>query len=58
MEVKEIGWEDVDWNYVYQEKKQWRDFVHNEMNLRVPLLTGYATSRISKWILFNGFTRS
>jgi hypothetical protein len=36
MDLREKGWEVVDWIRVAQDRDQWRAFVHKEMNFRVP----------------------
>jgi hypothetical protein len=36
MDLREIGWEDVDWIHLAQVKGQWRAVVNTAMNLRVP----------------------
>jgi hypothetical protein len=36
MEVREIGYKDVDWMYVAQERDQWLAVVNTVMNLWVP----------------------
>jgi hypothetical protein len=36
MDLEEIGWGDVDWNGLVQDRNKWRDFVNSVMNLRVP----------------------
>jgi hypothetical protein len=35
-DLKEIGWEDVDWIYLVQDNDQWRTVVNTVMNLEVP----------------------
>jgi hypothetical protein len=44
MEVKGIGWEGVAWNYLDQENKHWKAFVHMELNLQVPYEATLLTS--------------
>jgi hypothetical protein len=34
--LKEIGWEDMDWIHVAQDRNQWLALVNTVMNLRVP----------------------
>jgi hypothetical protein len=36
MDVKDFGWEGVDWIHLDQDRVQWRVFVNTVMNLRVP----------------------
>jgi hypothetical protein len=36
MDLKEIGYEDVDWINLAQDRDQWRALVDAEMNLRAP----------------------
>jgi hypothetical protein len=36
MDLKEIGWGDVDWIDLAQDRDQWRALVHTVMNFRVP----------------------
>jgi hypothetical protein len=36
MDLREIGWEGVDWIHLTQDRDQLRAFVNTEMNLRVP----------------------
>jgi hypothetical protein len=36
MDLKEIGWGDVDWTDLAQNKDQWRAGVNTVMNFRVP----------------------
>jgi hypothetical protein len=36
MDLKEMGWEDVDWVHLAQDRDQWRAAVNTVMNLRVP----------------------
>jgi hypothetical protein len=35
MDLREIGWEGVDWIHLAEDRGQWRDLVNTEMNLRV-----------------------
>jgi hypothetical protein len=37
MDLREIGWGDVDWIGVVQDRDKWRNFVKTAMNLRVSL---------------------
>jgi hypothetical protein len=36
MDLGEIGWDDVDWIDVAQERDQWKPLMKTLMNLRVP----------------------
>jgi hypothetical protein len=40
MDVREIGWQGVDWMHLAQDRDQWWDFVNTLMNLRVPHKAG------------------
>jgi hypothetical protein len=35
VDIGEIGWGDMDWIYVAQDRDQWRTLVNTVMNLRV-----------------------
>jgi hypothetical protein len=34
--LREIGWDGVDWIHMSQDREQWRALVSRVMNLRVP----------------------
>jgi hypothetical protein len=36
MDLREIGWDDMDWIDLAQDSDQWRALVNTVMNLRVP----------------------
>jgi hypothetical protein len=36
MDLREIGWDGMDWIYLAQDRDQWRYLVNTVMNLRVP----------------------
>jgi hypothetical protein len=36
MDLRETGWEVVDWIHMTQDRDQWRAVINREMNLRVP----------------------
>jgi hypothetical protein len=36
MDLREIGWSDMDWIDLAQDRDQWRALVNSAMNLRVP----------------------
>jgi hypothetical protein len=35
-DLREIGWDDMDWIDLVQDRDQWRALVNTAMNLRVP----------------------
>jgi hypothetical protein len=37
IDLREIGWGDMEWIDLAQDRDQWRDVVNTVMNLRVPL---------------------
>jgi hypothetical protein len=36
VELREIGWGDMEWIRLAQDREQWRDLMNKVMNLRVP----------------------
>jgi hypothetical protein len=36
IDLREIGWDDMDWIDLAQDRDQWRVLVNTVMNLRVP----------------------
>jgi hypothetical protein len=36
MDLREIGWDDMDWIDLVQDRKNWRALVNTVMNLRIP----------------------
>jgi hypothetical protein len=36
MNLREIGWDGMDWIDLFQDRNQWRALVNTVMNLRVP----------------------
>jgi hypothetical protein len=36
MDLREIGWDGVDWIELAQDRDQWRALLNNVMNLRAP----------------------
>jgi hypothetical protein len=53
MDLREVGWKDVDWIHLAQDRDQWRDLVNTVMNLRVPYKkAGYFFDKLSDNQLF------
>jgi hypothetical protein len=44
MDLGEVGWRDVDWIGLAQDRNRWRALVNSVLNLRVPLLQANATT--------------
>jgi hypothetical protein len=40
MDLREIGWDGMDWMDLVQDRDQWRAFVDTVMNLWVPKILG------------------
>jgi hypothetical protein len=40
MDLREIGWDSMDWTDVAQDRDQWRALVNTVMNFRVPKNAG------------------
>jgi hypothetical protein len=36
MDLREVGWWDIDWIDLAQDRDKWQDLVYTVMNLRVP----------------------
>jgi hypothetical protein len=36
MDLRELGWDGVDWMHMAQDRDQWRALVNTVLNLRVP----------------------
>jgi hypothetical protein len=41
MDLREVGWEDVNWTHLDQDRDQWGDLVNAVMNLWVPYKAEY-----------------
>jgi hypothetical protein len=59
MDLMEIGWEDVGWMHLCQDRDQWRVLVNMVMNLQVPhkaenFLTSWPTVSFSRRTLLCG----
>jgi hypothetical protein len=53
MDLREIGWDGMDWIDVSEDRDQWRALVNTVMNLRVPLNAGKFLSSCA----IGGFSR-
>jgi len=40
IDLREVGWEDVDWIHLAQDRNEWWDLVNMVLNLRVPYNSG------------------
>jgi hypothetical protein len=40
IDLREIGWDGIDWIELAEDREQWRALVNTVMNLRVPKNTG------------------
>jgi hypothetical protein len=47
MDLREVGWGDVDWIGVAQDRNRWRALVNSVLNLRVPRNAGKVSSDLS-----------
>jgi hypothetical protein len=47
MDPGEVGWGDVDWIGLAQDRKRWRALVNSVLNLRVPLNAGKLSSGLT-----------
>jgi hypothetical protein len=47
MDLGEVGWGDVDWIGVAQDRDRWRALVNSVLNLRVPLNAGKLLSGLT-----------
>ena len=59
MDLKEMGWEGIDWIDLAHDRNMWQTSVNEVMNLRVPLnATNFSTSQrivsLSRRILLHG----
>jgi hypothetical protein len=53
MDLREIGWDGMDWIDLAQDRDQWRDLVNTVMNLRVSQSAGKLLSSFTN----GGFSR-
>jgi hypothetical protein len=54
MDLGEVGWGDVDWIGLAQDRNRWRALVNSVLNLRVPLYAG----KLSNGLTSSGFSSS
>jgi hypothetical protein len=47
MDLGEVGWGDVNWIDLAQDRNRWRALVNSVLNLRVPLNTGKLSSGLT-----------
>jgi hypothetical protein len=47
MDLREVGWGDVDWIGLPQDRNRWRAVVNSVLNLRVPLNAGKLSSGLT-----------
>jgi hypothetical protein len=52
MDLGEVGWDDVDWIGLVQDRNRWRALVNSVLNLRVPLNAGKLSSGLASSGLF------
>jgi hypothetical protein len=48
LDLREIGWEGMDWIHLAQDRDQWQALVNTEMNVQVPYSVGNLLS--SYWL--------
>jgi hypothetical protein len=53
MNLREIGWDGIDWIDLVQDTDQWRALVNTVMNFRVP----YNAGKFSSTCTIGGFSR-
>jgi hypothetical protein len=53
MDLREIGWDGMDWSDLAQDSDQWRALVNTVMNLRVP----YTAGKFLSICTIGGFSR-
>jgi hypothetical protein len=47
MDLGEVGWDDVNWIGLAQDRNRWRALVNSELNLRVPSNAGKLSSGLT-----------
>jgi hypothetical protein len=47
MDLEEVGWGDVDWIGLAQDRNRWRALVNSVLNLRVPRNAGKLSSGLT-----------
>jgi hypothetical protein len=51
MDLGEVGWDDVDWIGLAQDRNRWRAVVNSVLNLRVPWNVGKLSSGLVNLVL-------
>jgi hypothetical protein len=54
MDLGEVGWGDVDWIGLAQDRNRWRNLVNSVLNPRVPRNSG----KLSSGVTFSGLSSS
>jgi hypothetical protein len=47
MDLGDVGWGDMDWTGLAQDRNRWRALVHSVLNLRVPRNAGKLSSGLT-----------
>jgi hypothetical protein len=48
MDLVEVGWDDVDWIGLAQDRDRWRALVNSVLNIRVPYNAGKLSSVLTR----------
>jgi hypothetical protein len=54
MDLREIGWDGMDWVHLAQDRDKWRSLVNTVMTLRAP----YNSGKFLSSCRINGFSRA
>jgi hypothetical protein len=54
MDLEEVGWGDVDWIGLTQDRNRWRALINSVLNLRVPWNAGKLSSGLSISVQLHG----